>query len=1017
MQQGKKLVLASALIILLMGAVSAQTTLDSFEADSIPSNYSGFENDYTTTTSWSRDGFRSAFLSSGKGSHSPILYNDDNLAGVSKPYNVTCWYREKSSSREQGGCGVGNTQYLIHAYKNEPSTGSHQFDIMRQTNASGFDKWTQGNSISGSISTGNDYKIILQVPSNPSSGTWKAWLKDTGGTVQASIKTSSFGVSNPDRHGIMIYSGSMNIDYVQNDVANIPPSIDSTSHSPDPVAKGDSITYTTNASDSDGDNLDAWISVEYWNNGTEFISDKGMSEPSTNDFKISELHNISVVNNGYNATFKVSDGSTNTTGSENFYIEDSGPNQVFNQPSNTTFFDYDISYDIKVQDDGDDVQNETVGCNLVLDNTIIKDLETVQEGGSFTGTFRADLDSHTLEAQCKEQTAERNALDQPVHFSVDNFQIQSNSTGSPVYETENTTYNLDVKVGDMVQSLTANLSWNSTQRTSKVYTGSNSVTTVNQDHYFSPPLVQVNASSYDWSFDYTANYTSFSGNSFSTETKSTTEGNQTVAQAYTDPFAVPEISRGIELEDFETDLNFTKKVTPVKPNVTRFLEYNGTQKTGNKSVFEIPLVPRNSATENLTVTGDLQLSFKNQKLNRSASNQKVAGYKKILTDCNNAVNGVTGTKTKEFEIRNEENKSQKLTGDINYNINVNHHGEHTRNYAFNKTDVKSTQLCIYPAWTSYTGNGPLDYSSDSSQNVNSVNYPQRDIQFLNETLNNNSETRNLYLLESSLAIKTVLKVVDSANNPIEDVRIKNLRYFTGSNSFLTVTSVLTNSDGESATQLKPDTNYKHVLTKNGRVLKETEKEELICNTSPCTKTFQIGESISKYFEFKQGFSYKIQRLKNSNRTTNGLQATVNHDSSTIQNATFLVEKPGVVNRKTVCSITTQSTAQTMVCQFNQTADQQEFFYTLTSWKDNQRFTLTKGSIGASKGFLEGSPWAAAMLFLVVTSFGLVSPRLSIAFSTAGFVATWWIGLITLSIASIASVVLIAGAVILSGGGR
>jgi hypothetical protein len=623
-------------------------------------------------------------------------------------------------------------------------------------------------------------------------------------------------------------------------------------------------------------------------------------------------------------------------------------------------------------------------------------------------------DGSVFEACSSSCVISKPSKNEPIRFvqdSVGIINVTNTYSDSPVYETENKTYELDFNAHNIVNKVEIDLIWNGSVVNSKNVSTDSGTGSYTGDQQFEVPLVPSNNTQKNWSFDLDATYSDLDS-SDSSKQISSSNSTQDVYWVLYNASTSTDQDKYIEKEDIDVSTSFTDD--GFRGSKTCIFDYNRSTKTGGCSqTFNSGLEDSNK--DSFNVTGTAKLSFNGLTRKVPENNKTVEVYRKILTDCSNSVKGVTGDNALEFNLKNEENQSQSLNGDLDYNFDVTHHGEHSRNYAFDKNNVSESKTCIYPDWAEYQVTGPIDYSSDKDQNSLNKVFPKRDFKLENNTLTNQTETLNLFLLEDGLATKTLFKVIDEANNPVQNVQIKTMRYFTGNNSFISVSSSRTDANGEAGTQLKPGTVYKHILTKNGKVLKSTSKSKLNCDTVPCTKTFQIGQQISPYFKEKAGFDYKLEKLKNSNGTVNGVQATVNHESGVIDGANFSVEKQATVGYTQVCEISTASAGQSMVCQFNETVEGNQFKYDLDASKSGTKYNLVSGVLEDLKGlFGKSNPWAATMIFLTLTGLGLRTPKTSIALSTAGAVIAWFIGLITVSTASISSLVIIAGIVLMTG---
>lgn len=953
----KKLLLTGLLVLLCVGTVSADTY-------SLPGT-SDSESDYTGTTYW--QGVRI-------NPNDEVILKSANVFDHIESGTDTCYVYDNSQNSKL----------------DEVTTGSDLADFNDPVLSKGVDYdivCGEERSQTG-ISSGYPHSFSLVDYTN--------WVKGCGSASNPGSCSSTYTTAY-----------TTNIWEVTVVKTNDVPQFNSSSISPDPPEISEDVNYSAEVFDSDG-SIDH-TNLKVFDDGSQvFNENRSGTTPNWDNISTNPTEG------SWDARFETVDdaGDTNVTWL-NRTLQDNAPTVTLNDPNNSTYFKYDVPLDFSLSD-SDSNPGEDWNCQVDKDASQVASYY-LKEGvnSSITDTVSSDLGAHNVTVSCTDNAG--NTGTQTEYYRVKAFLIADNSTESPVYETENVSYNIDVKIGSMVEDLTTQLYWNETLESSKNQENGG-ITFKNFTHYFSPPLVQTNASSYPWKFEIEANITDFQASTYSTQSRNTTEGNQTIEWAYYDAAINNHRNRVIEKEDFNTTLSFSEK-GDAAANETGYITFNGSTYTSFNQKLDPPLIE--SSNTQKTVTGTVSLKFQGSSRNITASNDTIDVYRKILTNCVDTVKGQTGDQALKFKLINEENQTQNLTGNIDYNFDTTHHGEHTRNYAFENNGVVTADLCLYPAWVDYNITGPLQYDSESAQNALGVTFPDRSYNLYNEQINNKSETLQLYLLKESLATPVYFSVVDSQGDLVPDVTIKVMRYFIGSNSYLTVAKTETDSEGVATTYMRVnEIYYKYLLTKEGDVLLETDRQILICQSTPCTKEFQIDPQIrSEFEETLAGFQHSCEVLEDNSGNDTGLQCTVSHSSDLMTNATLNVQKRATIGWEDVCSIDVTSSGETMVCQFNEDVDGNIYKYALIAWKDAEQFTLTSGLLDYGKGlFGENAEFAALMVFLTFTMLGLVSPGTSIAFSTVGIIFAWWLGLLTISIGAVASLVVVA-AMVIAGGTR
>lgn len=256
----------------------------------------------------------------------------------------TSW-NQLASSPGVSGDSVAGVHYE-HIYALEYSNGNGWYEVDRslsQVNSGGY------GSCSASSIRGADIDLY---------DTGELYLFSEGGG--GCVFSFSGGDANP--------------------FANNAPTIDSTDTNPNNINYGtNDVDVAMNASDSDGDNLNAWVTVE--EGSSTIITDQSMSEPSANQFEAKNLFNADQNNIYYNVTFTVSDGSTNTTKEISRYVNTSNgkPNAQNFIPSDTnTDSSGGVELSVDISDPDSDQMNLTFYD--ASDDTVIDTLTGLNNG-------------------------------------------------------------------------------------------------------------------------------------------------------------------------------------------------------------------------------------------------------------------------------------------------------------------------------------------------------------------------------------------------------------------------------------------------------------------------------------------------------------------------------------------------------------------------------------------------------------------------------------------------------------
>jgi len=766
---------------------------------------------------------------------------------------------------------------------------------------------------------------------------------------------------------------------------NSPPQFSSTSVSPDPPLIGQTADFSYTASDPDGSISSVDLVLK--DDGTTVFTGSKSSASAT--FSPPDQ----LTQGDITAEFTATDnkGATDTT-TLTRTLTDTAPSVSVGAP-NGDVFDYDAGIQVTASDDGDSRPNEDLSCTTSLDSSQI-DTRTVTEGTTFTVNERADLGNHTASATCTE-TDDQQQDTGSTSFTTKAFEFNSISGAANSVETTNETFEANVRHGDMVESVDYTLNWNqSTETFSETYSSGGSSLETTQ---FTIPLARTDQETVQYDFQAQVNLSDINTGT-ETQSKTSSSKSQTVNFAYENPQVQLSTTDVIEDTGFTADLDFTNNLAVAPADLSAETSFNGATKTGFSPEFTAPLV--NDANKSFTVTGNLKPSFQGRSDTRPATTQDVRVFRKILTDCTNAVKGVNGPQAQKIVLKNETEQSVRVTGDIEYNYDVSAPGSsHTRNYAFTETNTQTATTCLYPDFAEYQISGPVSYEASG--------FGKRVFPVQNTTITNSSTTLPLFLLPDTESTDTVIRVETPSGSPI-DGTVKVLRFDVGTNTFTTAAKLETGSDGEAEVGLEDGAFYEFVVqNQDGDVIFTRDQEQFTPQTVPATVTLTVGQELPDFVENQDGFTFKVEEIKNNGNIT-GLEATVNHDTAALQNATLKVDKNAVIGENTICRKTVQTSASTLFCDFNETAEGNQFSFVLSSFVQGDKFVLQTGSIDKTKGlFGINQVFAGFLVFMSLSAFGFVTPRLTVMFSTAGVIAAYTLGLISVGVGAMASLVAVA----------
>ena len=774
-------------------------------------------------------------------------------------------------------------------------------------------------------------------------------------------------------------------------VFNSPPIFNSVSTDPETWKLNESVNVSANVTDSDG-NV-SWVSADVWEDGVKFKDSVSLVEQASGNWTVTDLFTVDEDEVWYNVSLTATDDQgAETVYNMSQYIENSAPQITLNNPENTTFWTHSISYEADVDSDGDDVLNESVSCEMFESGSLVESVSMQEGEGSVSGTVDKGIGQHSLSVECSDSSSK--VSERNVSYSVDNFEIFEVSSDNVSLETENESYEYKIRVADFVQEISADLLWNDSVVSSDSFENS-VVRNVSRTQFFELPLVQQNSSSYPYSYRFDVNYSDVSGSTV-VSTESSSENSQDVNWAYfAHSFSIEE-DKVVEAMDISASMDIYTSLPSFKADSAPEIEYNGSVKSGSSAVFETPVL-NGTLLSNTHGYGSTMLSFKDSSRNVSAGTDNVTVHDKRLTDCTS--DSASQTEAIKFVLRNEDNRTEKINGQINYNFDVTKLGRNVQNFAF-KRSGEEVSTCIYPSWAKYNISGPIQYEADGYNDRSYVLGDQIEI-------SNSTSLFNLYLAPDTVSTPIYYKVIRNDGSAVPGATIKVMRYFTGENSYITVAKSETDSEGIATTFVEVnDIYYKYIISKDGKVLRETDRQILTCQTSPCQKTFVVDpDAGSEYFSYKEGFSHDCYQTE-ENDGNQTFQCTVSHESGEMEKAVLKVEKGVALGWNTVCENKVVSTGTSMVCPLpNLTRNTVR--YSLTAEEDGYDYTLETGSFGASNDTYPVDTYLMAFIvFITIVGLGITTPASTILFGILGMLVTYWFQLYAVSISALIGIVIV-----------
>lgn len=289
-------------------------------------------------------------------------------------------------------------------------------------------------------------------------------------------------------------------------------------------------------------------------------------------------------------------------------------------------------------------------------------------------------------------------------------------------------------------------------------------------------------------------------------------------------------------------------------------------------------------------------------------------------------------------------------------------------------------------------------------------YAQNSYYLTEALLTNQSQLISLYTLNDSKATVTVLKAIDNAQTPIEDVTISMQLYDVGTGTFYTVGMARTDFKGEDIAYLNwYDSLYRFVLVKDGTVLLSTNTTRI----SSTPVTFDITSATSFLFEKFLNFQYSLS----FNNATNNFVLTFVKPSGLVEQGCLRVIKRTGRNDTEVCLTCESSSSATVYCNVNAYGNGTYIahFYATGSFYDLDWIVQTIGATFSDTIYdLLGSSDASFYAFIfggIVTFMFFIHPVFGVIGALLGILGASALGFAPINYLTFVGIALIGGVII------
>jgi hypothetical protein len=756
------------------------------------------------------------------------------------------------------------------------------------------------------------------------------------------------------------------------------------------------VNVSADVNDSDG--TVSSVEADVWENGTKIVSDASLSDSNGDGtWNIDELFNVSEKEVYYNISLTATDddGATTTTEISQF-IQDNSPGVVFSEPENITYNDYDVPYSLKINDDGDDIENETVTCELYnnTDSEYFREATRVEGSDDrIEGTIRHKEGSYFFKYSCVDGGEHNDTR----YYSVEYDSIEDIFGSNTTHETRTPNFDMDLKNGDMINDVQYFLEWNGSVVQSSDVRDTTGITT-NSVFLSHPgvPLVDQNSTKVKWEFIYQVNRTRFDGTGYVLENQSSQEYNQSIFWSYWEnqSYYQPRDADYIEREDFKHYLELRNKSDKASIQGTTTYDRDGSTTSMSRSstsdltdtwMGSIDVADADSFNQSsFNASSEVTLSFRDSSRVIDSGKDELDVHKIRLTTCNQ---GLDSSEALVFDT-NHETGGYDVKSDLVIDSTLWKTGEVNRTYNFQSDNKEEHKFCIYPKWASYnitTTDQLIQFQgTDDDLAVRShfLGYNGAD------TISNSSTTVPLRLLNKTETSRIGFEISDPDGNAYPGVICRIDRYFPGEGAEQTVAMIKTGSQGETETFLeRNEIYYSFYCYKNGEKLDTFDRQTL---SNPMR--LQIGaEKQDDFLDYDGDLGTEC--------SSNETQVSCEYESSSadLEKAVLKVKDIGDVYSSTVCDKEGVTTTGTLTCSGLNTS-QNSYRATLTGYYPGDVEVQPFNSFLGSPDGWAGSVGliATAMLFLISFLAGGFHPVAGVGLGTLSLVMSKMIGIFPVS---------------------
>lgn len=304
----------------------------------------------------------------------------------------------------------------------------------------------------------------------------------------------------------------------------------------------------------------------------------------------------------------------------------------------------------------------------------------------------------------------------------------------------------------------------------------------------------------------------------------------------------------------------------------------------------------------------------------------------------------------------------------------------------------------------------LTYTVSSHVETDGTGYSLNNY-YLNEaTLSNATNNISLYLLNDSQATRTILRVIDSSQQPQEDIIIQIQLYDVGTDTYYTISMAKTSFNGEDIAYLNwYDSLYKFIFIQNGEVVKTVSPYRISETPQIFTIEGETGFTYEKFIEMAYSLFY--------NNVTQNFVLTFAKPSGEVEMGCLRVIKRGATSDTEICNACETSSSATLYCNIANSGNGTfiaTFYATGSYWNFGSIIETIGGTFASTIYDLLGNDDATfyALIFSgLVVFFMFINLPLGIVGALLGIVGGAALGFQVLNWGTYISLVIIGGIII------